>query len=64
MEFFGDLIVTDGKISGTAGLSSGTAGYDGTKPLPQPVLTCDQWSFVALTLHQFHRQRSKCEFIK
>ena len=27
MEFFGDPIVPDGKISGTAGSSSGTAGY-------------------------------------
>ena len=29
---------------------------DGTKPLPEAVLTNDQWGIVAFTWKQFHRK--------
>ena len=32
---------------------------DSTKPLPKPMLTCDQRCFVAFTLAQFHKKFRK-----
>ena len=36
---------------------------DGTKPLPEPMLTYHQWSFVVFTLQQFYRQRMRYQFM-
>ena len=36
----------------------------GTKPLPEPMLTNDQWGSVALTWDQFHRKISRYQFVK
>ena len=33
---------------------------DGTKPLPEPMLTDPHWSIVAYTWVQFHRKCSRC----
>ena len=37
---------------------------DGTKPLPEPMLTYDWWGSVALTLDQFHRRCSRYQLVK
>ena len=36
---------------------------DGTKPLPEPVLTNHQWSFMVSTLQQFYRQHTRYQFM-
>ena len=42
----------------------GNGWSDGTKPLPEPVSTYNQWSSLAFTWDQFRRKCSRYRFVK